>query len=151
MAVLSDVDIEQALERNDLGIEPFIQKNLTPNGYDLSIDEVYLRTTDEHIKEGVAIIPPLTWFAISTKEFVKMGPLSCGFVPVMPEKGSWQASARSMPGFMGRLPLDVLMPVINKWRSRLVIGSVRLSLNIWNKHRKHCIMNGPGRIRTSVV
>ena len=73
MAVLSDVDIEQALQSNELGIEPFIQKNLTPNGYDLSIDEIYLRTTDEHIKEGVAVIPPLTWFAISTKEFVKMG------------------------------------------------------------------------------
>jgi len=74
MAVLSDVDIEQALLSNELGIEPFIKKNLTPNGYDLSIDEVYLRTTDQHIKEGMAIIPPLTWFAISTKEFVKMGP-----------------------------------------------------------------------------
>ena len=74
MAVLSDIDIEEAMEKKELGIEPFIQKNLTPNGYDLSIDEVYLRTTDEHIKKGIAIIPPLTWFAISTKEFVKMGP-----------------------------------------------------------------------------
>ncbi len=74
MAVLSDVDIEQALQNNELGIEPFVQKNLTPNGYDLSIDEIYLRTTDQHIKEGIAVIPPFTWFAISTKEFVKMGP-----------------------------------------------------------------------------
>jgi dCTP deaminase len=74
MTVLSDTDIEQALQHNDLDIQPFVQKNLTPNGYDLSIDEVYLRTTDEHIKNGVAVIPPLTWFAISTKEFVKMGP-----------------------------------------------------------------------------
>lgn len=74
MAVLSDTDIEQAIQNNTLGIEPFVQKNLTPNGYDLSIDEVYIRTTDEHIKDGVAVIPPLTWFAISTKEFVKMGP-----------------------------------------------------------------------------
>lgn len=74
MTVLSDVDIEQALQHHDLRIEPFIQKNLTPNGYDLSIDEVYLRITDEHIKEGIAVIPPLTWFAISTREFVEMGP-----------------------------------------------------------------------------
>lgn len=73
MTVLSDVDIEDGLQNNKLGIEPFFQKNLTPNGYDLSIDEVYIRTTDEHIKEGVAVIPPLTWFAISTKEFVKLG------------------------------------------------------------------------------
>ncbi len=74
MAVLSDSDIEQAFQHNDLSIEPFIQKNLTPNGYDLSIEEVFIRKTDQHIKQGVAVIPPLTWFAISTKEFVKMGP-----------------------------------------------------------------------------
>jgi dCTP deaminase len=73
MAVLSDVDIEQALQQGRLGIEPFMQKNLTPNGYDLSIDEVFIRKTDQHIKEGVAVVPPLTWFAVSTKEFVKMG------------------------------------------------------------------------------
>jgi dCTP deaminase len=74
MGILSDVDIKESMEKNDLGIEPFIEKNLTPNGYDLSIDEVYIRKTDEHIREGMAVIPPQTWFAISTKEFVKMGP-----------------------------------------------------------------------------
>jgi len=74
MTVLSDTDIEQALQHNGLSIDPFIQTNLTPNGYDLSIEEVFIRKTDQHIKQGVAVIPPLTWFAISTKEFVKMGP-----------------------------------------------------------------------------
>jgi dCTP deaminase len=74
MSVLSDGDIEQALENNDLGIEPFVPKNLTPNGYDLSIEEVFIRKTDQHVKSGVAVIPPLTWFAISTRECVKMGP-----------------------------------------------------------------------------
>jgi dCTP deaminase len=74
MAVLSDSDIEHALQNNTLGIEPFIPKHLTPNGYDLSIEEVFIRKTNQHIKEGVAVIPPLTWFAVSTKEFVKMGP-----------------------------------------------------------------------------
>ena len=74
MSILSDNDILNSMKNNDLGIEPFIEKNLTPNGYDLSIAEVFIRKSDEHIKEGMAIIPPLTWFAISTKEFVKMGP-----------------------------------------------------------------------------
>jgi len=74
MAVLSDTDIEQCMKNNELGIEPFNKKNLTPNGYDLSIEEIYIRKTEQHIKEGIAAIPPLTWFAISTKEFVKMGP-----------------------------------------------------------------------------
>jgi len=74
LTILSDVDIETSMKKNELGIEPFIKKNLTPNGYDLSIDEVFIKKTDEHIREGIAIIPPQTWFAISTKEFVKMGP-----------------------------------------------------------------------------
>ena len=73
MTILSDVDIKNSIKNKELDIEPFVVKNLTPNGYDLSIDEIYIRKTDEHIKNGVAKIPPLTWFAISTKEFVKMG------------------------------------------------------------------------------
>ncbi len=74
MTILSDLDIKNKMGNNELGIEPFNEKNLTPNGYDLSVDEVYIRKTDDHIKEGMATIPPMTWFAISTKEFVKMGP-----------------------------------------------------------------------------
>lgn len=73
MGILSDTDIKNYIEKDELSIDPFIEKNLTPNGYDLSIDEIFIKKTDEHIKEGMAVIPPLTWFAISTKEFVKMG------------------------------------------------------------------------------
>ena len=73
MTILSDIDIKNSIEKNKLGIEPFDEKNLTPNGYDLSIHEIYIKKLDQHIKKGAAIIPPLTWFAISTKEFVKMG------------------------------------------------------------------------------
>lgn len=73
MTILSDMDIKNSIDKNDLSIEPFDEKNLTPNGYDLSIDEIFIKKSDKHIKEGIATIPPLTWFAISTKEFVKMG------------------------------------------------------------------------------
>lgn len=74
MSILSDIDIKSSIKNKDLNIEPFNEKNLTPNGYDLSIDEVYIKKTNEHVKDGTATIPPMTWFAISTKEFVKMGP-----------------------------------------------------------------------------
>jgi len=74
ITILSDIDIKTSIEKKLLGIEPFNPKNLTPNGYDLSIDEIYIKKTDEHINNGVAMIPPQTWFAISTHEFVKMGP-----------------------------------------------------------------------------
>jgi dCTP deaminase len=73
MTILSDRDIERSLEKNLLDIEPFFPQNLTPNGYDLSIEEIYIKKTNQHINEGIAIIPKLTWFAISTKEFIKMG------------------------------------------------------------------------------
>ena len=72
--ILSDNDIVELMKNKDLGIEPFVEKNLTPNGYDLSIEEVFIKKSNEHIKEGNAEIPPQTWFAISTKEFIKMGP-----------------------------------------------------------------------------
>ena len=74
MTVLSDKEIENSIQNNDLSIDPYNAKNLTPNGYDLSIDEIYIKKTNQHIKKGMALIPPLTWFAISTKEFIKMGP-----------------------------------------------------------------------------
>ncbi len=74
MTILSDRDIKEGIKQKKLSIEPFNEKNLTPNGYDLTIDEIYIKKTDEHIKEGMVTIPPVTWFAISTKEFVKMGP-----------------------------------------------------------------------------
>lgn len=73
MGVLSDIDIKELLNCDELGIEPFDQKNLTPNGYDLSIDEIYIKKMNLHVKSGVATIPPLSWFVICTREFVKMG------------------------------------------------------------------------------
>ena len=73
MAILSDRDIEKNIELKKLDIEPFDNKNLTPNGYDLTISEIYISNKNLHINEGLALIPPKTWFVISTKEFIKMG------------------------------------------------------------------------------
>lgn len=73
MAILSDIDIKKLIQINQLDIHPFNQKNLTPNGYDLTIAEIYVKNMDLHIDDGLAIIPPHTWFVISTKEFIKMG------------------------------------------------------------------------------
>ena len=72
MSVLSDADITDYMSENILDLDPFNEKNLTPNGYDLSIEEIFIKKTNQHVNEGNAIIPPLSWFAISTKEFVKM-------------------------------------------------------------------------------
>ncbi|MCK4718327.1 MAG: dCTP deaminase [Thermoplasmata archaeon] len=73
--VLSDADIRKGEE---VSITPFKDKNLTPNGYDLTITEVYIPSTEERIEEGVAKVPPNTWFAVSTEEYVKLGKGVCG-------------------------------------------------------------------------
>lgn len=75
MVVLADTDIEAAVADGSLGIEPFHAKNLTPNGYDLSIAEVFVKKSGAHVKDGVAVVPPLTWFAVSTRECIQMGPM----------------------------------------------------------------------------
>lgn len=74
MSILSDGDIEKSIKNSELSIEPYNPKNLTPNGYDLSIGEIFIKKTQQHSKQGEVLIPPLSWFAISTKEYVKMGP-----------------------------------------------------------------------------
>ena len=72
MSILSDVDISEYMNEKKLGLKPFNPKNLTPNGYDLSIEEVFIKKMNSHVHEGLAVIPALSWFAISTKEFVEM-------------------------------------------------------------------------------
>jgi len=74
MTVLSDNDIKKLRVEKQLDIDPFQPQHLTPNGYDLSIEEIFIKKTNQHILEGNAVIPPLSWFVISTKEYVKMGP-----------------------------------------------------------------------------
>lgn len=71
--ILSDRMIKQFIEEGKLSIQPFVEKNLTPNGYDLSISEIYIPSIEMKVTEGVAKIPPMTWFALSTTEYVKFG------------------------------------------------------------------------------
>lgn len=74
MAVLSDNDIQRFIIEKKISIEPFEPTKLTPNGYDLTIGEVAIPKIGKHIVEGKVKIPSLTWFAISTEEYVKLSP-----------------------------------------------------------------------------
>ncbi|MBI2183343.1 MAG: dCTP deaminase [Thaumarchaeota archaeon] len=76
MAILSDRDIVKRVSSGELLIEPFEEKNLTPNGYDLSIGELY--SSGVVYKVGDLIVAPQTWFAAATKERVKMSRDLCG-------------------------------------------------------------------------
>ena len=58
--ILSDKDIKRCIKKGEISIEPFNLENMTPNGYDLTINEIMI---EGEIKEE-AVIPPFTWFAI---------------------------------------------------------------------------------------
>ncbi|KYK28970.1 MAG: deoxycytidine triphosphate deaminase [Candidatus Proteinoplasmatales archaeon SG8-5] len=73
MVVLSDAGILKAMENSDIAIENFNVSNLTPNGYDLTIAEILVEGREKQ-DSGEVVIPPKTWFAVSTLEYVKQGP-----------------------------------------------------------------------------
>ena len=76
MTVLSDEAILSALDVGELEIEPFNDKNLTPNGYDLTIEEIEM-PNHQAISKKELIIPPGKRFAVSTKERIACGPNVC--------------------------------------------------------------------------
>jgi len=73
MVTLSDNDIKDYIKKGRIYIEPFFEENLTPNGYDLTIEEVYIPELKERIREDTAEISSMRWFLIATKEYVKLG------------------------------------------------------------------------------
>jgi|TARA_B110000263_G_scaffold141575_1_gene122853 dCTP deaminase len=76
MVILSDEAILSAIDIGELNIEPFNGDNLTPNGYDLTIDEVEI-PNESKILEGSLVIPAGKRFAVSTKERIKCGTNVC--------------------------------------------------------------------------
>jgi dCTP deaminase len=66
--ILSDRDIKKCMIKGEISIEPFRANHMTPNGYDLSICEIMINgeTSEENL------VQPLTWFAVSTEEYVKV-------------------------------------------------------------------------------
>ena len=76
MTVLSDEAILSAIDLGELEIEPFNADNLTPNGYDLTIDEIEIPNKSK-VSKGSLEISPGTRFAISTKEKISCGSSLC--------------------------------------------------------------------------
>jgi len=78
MGLLSDTDIRHYLAKGEIQIEPFDERNLTPNGYDVSIEEVVVPTAKGRTRPAAALIPPATRFAVSTRESIRLGPHVAG-------------------------------------------------------------------------
>lgn len=79
MGILSDRDILARREAGELGIEPFDERGLTPNGYDLRIAEVMLPDEGATVfREGKVVVPAGARFLVSTLERVRMPGDVCG-------------------------------------------------------------------------
>ena len=46
MTILSDKNIIELVENNEITIEPFSMENLTPNGYDLTVEEIEIKNNN---------------------------------------------------------------------------------------------------------
>ena len=77
MVPIPDWQIVQLLERGSLGIDPFSRENLTPNGYDLTVERVFVEGVGE-LDE--AAIPPKGWFLVGTREYLRLSEHIIGLI-----------------------------------------------------------------------
>lgn len=109
MPVLSDGTIEELVGTDTLDVEPFEPDNLTPNGLDLRVGEVLLPERDTPPKtEGIAELPPMERFLISTEEVVTLGPSLAGQLWIRStyaRKGVIAAFGKVEAGFSGTLTI----------------------------------------------
>jgi dCTP deaminase len=106
MAVLSDSDIVSLIEKKLMSIEGFREENLTPNGYDVTVDEIWIPSSDRRYGEGVAEIPGGEWFVIGTREFLRMPSDIIGGIWIRTtwvRKGILSSFGRIDAGFEGNL------------------------------------------------
>ncbi len=78
MTILSDRDIVKAVDDGNLGVAPWNDKSLTPNGYDVRVAEISINGVIHGADEGTVRIPPKTMFYVSTVERVRFPDDMCG-------------------------------------------------------------------------
>ena len=106
MAVLSDSDIVGLMNDRQLIIEGFRQENLTPNGYDVTVEEIWIPGAGARVKNGVAEIPGREWFVIGTREFLELPNDIVGGIWIRTtwvRKGILSSFGRIDAGFKGNL------------------------------------------------
>jgi len=111
LAVLSDADIKSFVNEGRIKIDGFVERNLTPNGYDVTIGQIWLPATDERFERGIVPIPPATWFVIGTKEYLELPPDLVGEIWIRTtwaRKGILSSFGRIDAGFHGNLTFSAL-------------------------------------------
>lgn len=111
MCILSDRDIRERLANGALGIEPFVESHLTPNGVDLTVKEVLVRGAAAPQREGTVNVPPGAGFLISTREYLRMSPDVAGQLWIRSSyarKGLVAAFGKVEAGFEGELTVGLV-------------------------------------------
>ena len=112
MTILSDKSIIELIKNNEINIEPFEKKNLTPNGYDLTVEEIEI-PEKQKTTTGKLGIPPGERFAVSTKEIISCGENHCAQLWLRTSwarKGIICSFGKIDSGFKGNLTLLGLCP-----------------------------------------
>ena len=105
MTLLSDAEIKRWMAAGTLCITPFAEKNLTPNGYDLTIEEVMV---PGQVKAFDVAVPSMTRFVVSTRERVELnGPVAAQLWirTTWARRGVLASFGRIDAGFRGTLTL----------------------------------------------
>ncbi len=110
-AVLSDADIMARLASGSLRIGAFAEGNLTPNGYDVTVAEVWVPSSDERTGKGVARVPAGAWFTVGTAEYLELPPDLVGEIWIRTSwarKGILSSFGRIDAGFHGNLTFSAI-------------------------------------------
>ncbi len=107
MAILSDKSIIDLVKNKEIIIDPFQELNLTPNGYDLTVEEIEI-PGGKKVNCNSLIITPGERFAISTKEIISCGENHCAQLWLRTSwarKGIMCSFGKIDSGFKGNLTL----------------------------------------------
>lgn len=99
------------LGSGSLKIGSFKEGNLTPNGYDVTVSEVWVPSSDSRTKEGIARVPGGTWFTIGTLEYLELPPDLVGEIWIRTSwvrKGILSSFGRIDAGFHGNLTFSAI-------------------------------------------
>ena len=109
MQTWTDADIRKAVAEGTLGVEPWMEADLTPNGLDLRIGSVLVpERMQEAATAGTVTIPPMTRFLIGTSTVVRMPTDAVGSLWLrssFSRKGVIAAFGKVDAGFAGNLPV----------------------------------------------
>jgi dCTP deaminase len=136
MAVISDSEIENLCSRGILISSGFNPKNVTPNGYDLTVEHIRIGSTDY---SSEVTVEPSLHFLVSTKEFISMPPDICAQMWIrssLARKGIIGSFGFIDAGFRGNLTLSLYNSSKEKF---MIAPETRIAQIVFLK------MNSPSR------